>query len=380
MRSLARNQRRVDHTKGISMAGHWRKAEAESHGRMVLRGITPSQPASHLDKRQALWRTGYGGAICAAVALCLAGCRQGEEARMIGTNAVAMVEGQIITREAFERELMRRAPVLAIRNAEAAEKAALLEEMIRFEVLHQKALAAGYDKDPEIQADVKRMVVAKFQERHFAKAQHPQVSQEEIADYYREHPGQFGTPERIRVALIEFKVSRTATPEKRAEVAQKAAAVLADAKSSPAADGTFGALAQEHSEDQASRYRGGDIGWARAGDTNTGWDKALVAAISELEKPGDFGPVISTPSSFYLVRLVERQAASVRPLEAVKDGVAYLAAREKERKTREEIYGGLVKGLRIHTNQALLQSIRLPATTLQPPAGPGTASTETRTP
>jgi parvulin-like peptidyl-prolyl isomerase len=299
---------------------------------------------------------------------------------LIETNAVAMVEVQPITREAFERELMRRAPVPGFRDSEEAEKAAVLEEMIRFEVLHQKALATGYDKDPEIQAEVKRMLVAKFQERYFAKAQHPQVSQEEIADYYRQHPAQFGTEERVRVALIEFKIPRTAPPEKRAEAARKAAAVLAEAKSSPAADGTFGLLAQAHSEDQASRYRGGDIGWLRAGDTNGGWDRSLLAAISGLEKPGEFGPVISTPSAYYVIRLVERQAASMRPLETVKDGVAYLAAREKERKTREEIYGTLAKGLRIHTNQALLQAIRVPATALKPPASPGTASTETRTP
>jgi parvulin-like peptidyl-prolyl isomerase len=293
---------------------------------------------------------------------------------------VALVEGQAITREAFESELARRGTLLAGRDSEAEEKAALLEEMVRFEVLYRKALAEGYGKDAEIQADLKRIIVAKFQERHFARAEQPKVSAEEIADYYRRNQEQFGTRERVRVALIELKIPRTAIADKRAELARKAEAVLAEAKVTPAADGTFGSVAQTYSEDQASRYRGGEIGWWTVGATNTAWDPALPAAAFQLTTPGEFGPVISTPSAFYLVRLIERQPARVRPLESVKDGVVYLAAREKEKREREEMYRALRKGLRIQTNQAVLESIRLPTNTPQPPAGPGTVSAEKRTP
>ena len=87
-------------------------------------------------------------------------------------------------------------------------------------------------------------------------------------------------------------------------------------------------MAQNHSEDQASRYRGGDIGWLTVGDTNAPWDPAMLAAVSKLAQPGDLAPVVSTPEAFYLVKLVERQPASVRPLEAVKDGIAYLVEPE----------------------------------------------------
>lgn len=310
--------------------------------------------------------------------LSLGGCKRSGSVEAMPANAVAVVEGQVISRESFAGELARRAQLMLRNDSEAGQKAALLEEMIRFEALYQSALRAGCDKDPEIAANLKRMIVGKYQEGLLAKTTKLPVSEAEISEFYRNHQDQFGTPERVRVALIEFRVPRTATAEKRAEAARKAAAVLAEAKGAPAADGTFGSLAQTYSEDQASRYRGGDVGWLTTGVTNSAWPVSLSEAVFKLLNPGDFGPVVSTPSAFYLVRLTERQPADVRPLEMVKDGVIYLAAREKERKQQEEIYRELMRGLRIQTNQAVLESIRMPAIT-PPPAGPGTVSAEKRT-
>ena len=286
----------------------------------------------------------------------------------------------MITLDAFQKELARRAQSSPARYANAQEKQKLLEEMIQFEALHQKALAAGYDKDPQITADLKRMITTKFQQDQLARLGQPKVSEEDIAAYYRANPQRFGTPARVRVALIELKVARTATAEARAEVGRKAEAVLAEAKTIAVGDGTFGLLAQNHSEDQASRYRGGDIGWLTEGTTNADWNPAVLAAISKLSQPGELAPVIETPTAFYLIKLVERKPASLRPLEQVKDGIAYLVAREKEQQQEQALYDILKQGLKIRTNHALLESIRPPANEPQPPGGPGAFSAQVKTP
>jgi len=313
-------------------------------------------------------------------ALWLFGCGRADRSYSVPPNAVAVVEGQVITAEAFQAELARRAQTAPGRYADPKEKEALLGEMIRLEVLHQEALAAGYDKDPQIAASLKRMITAKYQEDQLAKLGQPKVSAEDIVDYYRSNPHRFGTPAKVRVALIELKVARTATADKRAEVARKAEAVLTEAKAAAVADGTFGLVAQNYSEDQASRYRGGDIGWLTVGDTNAPWDAVVLAAISRLTQPGDFAPVIETPTAFYLIKLVERQPANLRPLVEVKDGVKYLAMRRKEQQQQQALYNTLKQGLKIRTNQTLLESIRLPANERRSPAVPGTLSAEARTP
>lgn len=282
--------------------------------------------------------------------------------------------------EAFQAELARRAQTVPGGYADPKEKQALLEEMIRPEVLYQTALAAGYDKDPQIVANLKRMITAKYQEDQLAKLGQPKVNPEEIADYYQRNPQRFGTPAKVRVALIELRAARKATAEKRAEIARKAEAVMAAAKASPAANGTFRLLAQNYSEDQASRYQGGDIGWLTVGETNASWDPAVLAAISRLSQPGDLGPVIETPTAFYVIKLVERRPASLRPLAEVKDGIAYLVARQKAQQQEQALYDTLKQGLKIRTNYTLLESIRPPANERRPPGGPGTFSADARTP
>ena len=311
-------------------------------------------------------------AIAIGAVLLAVGCREQKSATPpLPVNAVAVVGSQVITLESFQTELARRAQAALGKFTEASEKQALLEELIRFEVLHQKALAAGYDKDPQITASLKRMVVAKFQEDQLAKLGQPEVTPEEIADYYNTHPQRFGTPEKIRAALIEIRVARAAPAEKRAEAAARAEAVLAEARTNASPDRTFGLVAQKNSEHQPSRYRGGDIGWFTVDTTNTEWPAAVLEALFKLAQPGETSQVIETPASFYLVKLVERQPAKMRPLEEVKDGVAYLVARQKEQQRQEELHAALKQGLNIQINQPVLESILVPTHELKPPVSPG---------
>jgi parvulin-like peptidyl-prolyl isomerase len=282
-----------------------------------------------------------------------------------------MVGTQAITAEAFQFELTRRAQSAPGRFADPAAKQAVLEELIRFEALHQKALAAGYDRDPQIAASLKRMIVSKYQEDQLAKLGAPKVTPEEIAEFYQKNPERFGTPAKVRAALIELKVPRTATPEKRAEAAARAAAALAEARTNAAPEATFGLVAQKYSEHQASRYRGGDIGWLTVGVTNSEWPPVVVEALFKLSQPGETSPVIETPAAFYLVKLVERQPAKLRPLAEVQDGVAYLVARQKEQQRQEELHAMLKQGLNIQINQALLDSISVPRQDTRPPGVPG---------
>ena len=61
----------------------------------------------------------------------------------------------------------------------------MLEELIRFEALHQKALAAGYAQDPEVAADLKRRIVAKYLQDQMGRLPPPPVTAAEITEYYR---------------------------------------------------------------------------------------------------------------------------------------------------------------------------------------------------
>jgi len=319
-----------------------------------------------------LWSPAALLSLTFGAGLMLSGCGRAPKSDALPPNAVAVVGNQVITLEAFQEELARRARLAPGRYADPKEREALLEEMIQSEVLYQKAIAAGYDKDAQIAADLKRMITTKYQEDQLAKLGQPKVSAQEVAAFYESHPERFGTPAKVHVALIKLKVARTATVEKRAEVARRAEALLAEAKAAKVPDGTFGLLAQNHSEDQASRYRGGDIGWLTAGETNTGWPPPVLTAISNLKEPGDLAPVVETPTAFFLIKFIERHPATMRPLPDVKTGIEYLLARDKERQQQQALYAELKQELKVKSNEALLNSIKVPTQGSEPPGLPGT--------
>lgn len=313
--------------------------------------------------------------VAAVMTIWLTSCsREPKPAAMAPGNAVAMVGDHAIMREDLESELTRRT---VMSRGGTKEAQALLEEMIRFEVLYQRALRTGYAQDPQIKVALKRMVVTKFQEDQLAKFGLPEVNPHEITNYYFNNLHRFSTPEKIRAALIEFKSPRSATVEKRAEVAARAQAVLMEARTNPTTDHTFGLVAQRNSDHQPSRYRGGDIGWMTVGATNTEWPATVLEALFKLTQPGEIGPIIETPTAFYLVKITERQAASVRSFPEVRDGIAYSLRREQEQQQQERIYGEAKQGLSISINQVLLKSIAAPPEAT-PPALPGVAKAQPR--
>jgi hypothetical protein len=296
------------------------------------------------------------------------GCRPQEQSAPPSTNAVARVGTAAITAEAFRAEWARRAPG---RSTSTNERQAVLAELVQLEALHQKALAAGYDQDPQIAASLKRMIVAKYREDQLAKLTPPNPNTADITNYYTQHPGRFGTPEKLRAAIIEIKVARTASPEKRAEARQRAATLRQVAVTASAAEETFGVLAQNHSEDQATRYRGGDMGWLAAGAASPAWPPEAMHALAQLKEPREISPVVESPTAFYLVKLVARQPATLRPFAEVRDGIAYLLTREREREQQEEFCAAALQGMSLWTNRALLDSVVLPEETTAPPTFPG---------
>jgi peptidyl-prolyl cis-trans isomerase D len=191
------------------------------------------------------------------------------------------------------------------------------------------------------------------------KPESPAVSDAEIADYYRAHAGRFALPEKVRFAVIQMGFPAKATEEKKAEALRKAESVLAEARALGGLNGGFGALAQRYSEDQATRYLGGDAGWLARGEQGR-WDNAVVDAAFALKSAGEISSVIQTSNGLYLVKLIEKKVAGYRPLEEVAEAIRYQLALEKRHRQQEEFHEAMTAGLKIEINRALLETISVP--------------------
>ena len=303
--------------------------------------------------------------------LCLAGCTR--DAKTARTDAppkltatdIARVGQVVISGPAFEQEWQRRT---GVRTREE-----LLQELIRFESILARARAAGVDRDPEMVAAFNRLVGGKFQEdqlRHRG-LDSTALSGEEIEVWYQSHLHRFTTPKQLRAAVIHCKASAKASAEKREELRQQAEALWNQARKTNEAG--FRQLALRHSDDQATRYAGGNTGWFTPGQNDSSLESEVMRAASALARPGDFAPLVETAQGFYIVKLVDARPESRRPLEQVRDGIEYQLRAEKAERLRQDFIREMQAGLPIEINRAALDAIpdrALRASNQQPPVSP----------
>lgn len=298
--------------------------------------------------------------IAIAVATVLVGCREEKPLSQSAPTLenVASVGGATISRDELAEALAKRAKSLGI-GATSELKQQVLDELIREKTLLAKARAAGVDRDPELVRRWERMVVAKYETAHKPDAEKQRApTTVEVEQFYREHAAEYQRPERIRVALIHVKGSAKATEEKRGELRARAERVFALAQAS---DADFAELARLHSEDRVTRYSGGDGGWMERGQTPPSWPKELADAAFALETPSVIAPLVQAGGSFYVLKLIERQTAGVRPLAEVRDRIVHQLKEQQRVANEERFYAEQKAGLNVEINQAALQAVPLPA-------------------
>jgi len=259
-------------------------------------------------------------------------------------DVLARVGERVITVADFEREAKRRGGASYYDTLEG--RRALLDDMVRTEQLAARAEQLGYADDPDLLREQTQLLAGTLKrervERQLAALE---VSDAEIEAYYRDNAERFTIPAAARAALIFFAISPTAADEQRTATRARAEQVRAEAESQ-APRAHFGALAARNSSDQASRYRGGDIGWlAQGNDPNSRWEPAVRDAIFALEQPGRMTPLLTTESGIYLIRLLDRKPAEQRPLAAVRDQIAPLLLRDKRAQRRAALYAELTGDL-----------------------------------
>jgi parvulin-like peptidyl-prolyl isomerase len=295
-----------------------------------------------------------------AVMLTLIGCGGEKPSAQVSVSpeVVAKVGEFTIAAEDLTEALAKRAKALG-GEAGSTLRQQVLDELIREKVLLNRARAAAVDRDPELVRRWERMVVAKYE-----TAQRPDVNKQqapstaEVGEFYRKNAADYQRPERVRVALIQVKGSAKATVEKRAELRARAEKVWALAQAPSAA---FAEIARLHSEDRATRYSGGDSGWLERGQTPPSWPKELADAVFSLETAGVIAPLVEAGGSFYILKLIERQAAGLRPLAEVRDRIVHKLKEQQRIANEERFYAEQRTGVTVEINQAALQAVPLPA-------------------
>lgn len=149
----------------------------------------------------------------------------------------------------------------------------------------------------------------------------PQVTPEEIQQYYQAHQKDYQVPEEVKVRHILIAVPNGASAQVAAAAKQKAEGLLQQLK----AGANFAALAKKYSDDPGSKAQGGQLGFIQRGATVPAFEKAAFAL-----KPGQLSGVVKTQFGYHIILCEAKQDAHTKPLSDVKAEILATLTRQKE--------------------------------------------------
>jgi peptidyl-prolyl cis-trans isomerase C len=306
--------------------------------------------------------------LCAFAAAC--GSQSGPA--KTGT-PVARGNGITITTDEFKARLDEQSPFIRQRYTTLERKKEFLDNLIRQEVLAAEAERQGLDKDPDVRATLRKIMVQKLVQKKFQPDPNapPDVPEADLQKYYEDHKGEYVRPRRVRAQAIVLNFANPAEKAKKVAAAKKAVArIKAEEKKDPA---VFNKLVAELSEDPASKAAAGDLQFRSQEELEKAYSKPLAAAVYAL-KPGETSGVVEGPAQVYVARFGGEQPELNRTFEQVKVQIANKLSREKKTKEFDEWLKGLREKAAITVDDKALEGVEVAAAPMPaggPMGGPG---------
>ena len=175
---------------------------------------------------------------------------------------------------------------------------------------------------------------------------HTQVGDDILRAYYNAHIDQYKVENRVHVEHILFKTIGK-TDAEIAEIRQKAEDVQKQAKKG--AD--FEDLAKKYSEDDATKPKGGDLGWIVEGQTVPEFQQAAFS-----QPKGSISDLVKTQYGFHIIKVLDRETAHTKSFEEVRDTIVPIVLDEKVRQDANDISNQMAGAVR-HSNRQPLDDL-----------------------
>ena len=271
-------------------------------------------------------------------------------------NKVAIVNGTVITKEDFNREMSRAEEQIAsmgktLNDSQRSEiKEEVLKNLINLELLYQASKENGIKVDEKTVNEQMEKLKARFpSEKEFKDAfskkklseamvisqigrgmaiqklidekviQKIMISDEETKAYYDSHPDFFKEPEQVQASHILIKVEPKADESQKAEARKKLETIQQKLQEG----GDFAALAKEFSEGP-SNVKGGDLGYFRRGQMVKPFEEAAFAL-----EPGKVSGIIETNFGYHLIKTIDKKPEAIIPYKDIKDKLEQYLKQEK---------------------------------------------------
>jgi parvulin-like peptidyl-prolyl isomerase len=239
-----------------------------------------------------------------------------------GSRAVATVNGEVITADKLNALWMTVSPSRREQYEKNGGKAAFLDNYLRKRLLVQEALKGGFDKRPEVQADMEAAKESVLFDRYVRDVISPQiVTDAEVRKFYDDNKDQYATPEQLKVRHIVIQPDgagpRPKSKEQALELIKRVAMELNaatihtpnDEAGMRARVRAFGEVAKQYSED-GSAQDGGSLGYVAKGLLDPTFEETAWALPI-----GKISGIIETKFGYHLILVEERKPAGMQPFE-----------------------------------------------------------------
>ncbi len=198
------------------------------------------------------------------------------------------------------------------------------------EQLDQQLAMEGMTREKFREDIESRLKIETLLEKQFAEV--AEISDEDIASYYKENEESFRRPEEVKASHILLKTAPNDTDEAK----QEKRVQLLDIKEQIVKGAAFEELAQKHS-DCPSKAKGGDLGFFASG--------RMVPPFSDAAfklEVGALSDIVETQFGYHLIKVTDRHDEGVLPLEKAKDEITM----KLDQKNKQEAFGKYIDQLR----------------------------------
>ena len=317
--------------------------------------------------------------VLACFIACLLGqCKKPGPVAASGEKPLAVVAGQAVTADDLRAEAAWR-----VANHQPVPSAdVLLKEMVDRMALVERARQAGLADEDGTRRRIESLLIARLRELQLDPAiGKVEVSEEELKSAWQERSSGMARPGTDRFAILFQAADAKSSEARRVEARARLEAGLARADATPAPGGRgpaasgFGAVAIDGSDDQVSRYRGGDIGWIAKDLAQTRFPAAVIEAGRALET-GKRSGVIEVDDGFYAIVKTDSRPDGMPRFEDVAETLRQELLREKRRAIEQRFISESLDLAKVRLNADAARGIDLPASPAsprkpgQPPAFP----------
>ena len=210
-----------------------------------------------------------------------------------------------------EQELIRQAAEaqrIAITPAEVDAELAVISEPFKTPEDFNRRIATEGFSVASYREHLTRMLAAK-KYLDGIRGGVTEVGDAELETYYRDNERRLTLPEQVRVRHILLTWKPLGTRDDRAAIRDQMRPILERARQGE----DFAALAREFSDDHATREAGGDTGLFQRGEMAPAFEDAAFGL-----QPGEISAPVETAFGVHILRLEERRAERLLPLEEIR--------------------------------------------------------------